>query len=588
MVTVNRLNCKMGGPAGSGVAVMGALFAKCLQRAGLEVVATNDYPSLIKGGHNTHKIRAAPEQIHAIVGKYDVIIALDKLTVELHASELSEGGAIIYDSNKVKNAKELARRDDILFIGAPLSQMAATAGGEIMFNTVALGAAMGIMQLDFSILEKLLTSIWARKGQKVVDANIAAAKAGYEFSKSALKEPFKIKIEEIKGKKQKMFINGNEAAVAGAIKAGCKFVGEYPMSPSSSVLHLMAGHEWDYGIIVKQTEDEIAAANMICGAAVAGVRSMTATSGGGFSLMTEALGLMGLMEAPVVIFLSQRCGPATGLPTYTEQADLQFALHASQGEFPRVVMAPGCPEECYKDAFNAFNIAEMVQTPVIVLLDKYLSEAGVTVQDFRDIPVKVDRGKLQTDGQMEQQPGFKRHAFTEDGISPRCVPGQKNGMYVSSSYEHDETGFTSEAPDMRVAQINKRARKLKAIPDYMIAPAFYGAGESEAQILLVCWGSTKLPMLEALKLLSAQGIKARVMQIRYASPFASKPVLSALTAAMHSHGNTVIFEGNSEAQMRALIFEKTGYYIEKTHLRYDGRPFKPEEIAEEAKKAMQK
>ena len=588
MAIVNRLNCKIGGPAGSGVAVMGALFAKCLQRSGLEVVATNDYPSLIKGGHNTHKIRAAPEPIYAMVGRYDMIIALDKLTVQLHASELTEGGAMIYDSNKVKDAEALASRKDIVLLGAPLSQMATAAGGEIMFNVVALGAAMGMMQLDFSILEKLLHSIWARKGQKVVDSNIAAAKAGYEFSKSAMKEPFKIKIEEIKGRKPKMFINGNEASVAGAIKAGCKFVAEYPMSPSTSILMLMAGHEWDYGIIVKQTEDEIAAANMICGAAYAGVRAMTATSGGGFSLMSEALGLMALMEAPVVIFDSQRCGPSTGLPTYTEQADLQFALHASQGEFPRVVIAPGCPEECYKESVNAFNIAELVQTPVIVLLDKYLSESALTVQDFRDIPAKVDRGKLQSDEQMEQAEGFKRHAFTEDGISPRCIPGQKNGMYVGSSYEHDETGFTSEAPDMRVAQINKRAKKLKSIPDYMIAPGFYGAEEADAQILLVSWGSTKMPMLEALKLLSADGIKARMMQIKYASPFASKPVLSALTKAMHSHGNTMIFEGNSEAQMRALIFEKTGYYIEKTYLRYDGRPFKPEEIADAAKKTLNK
>ena len=587
MVEINRVNCKIGGPAGTGVATMGALFAKCLQRAGLEVVGTNDYPSLIKGGHNTHKIRAAPEPIYAMLGRYDLLIALDRLTVELHASELCEGGAIIYDSNKVKDAEALAKRSDIRLIGAPLTEMAAKAGGEIMFNTVALGAAMGLVQLDFSILEGMLTQIWARKGQKVVDANVAAAKAGYDFSKSALPEPFRVKIEFVKREKT-MFINGNEASVVGAVRAGCKFVAEYPMSPSSSILHLMAGHEREYGIIVKQTEDEIAAANMICAAAFAGVRSMTATSGGGFALMTEALGMMGIMETPCVIFESQRCGPSTGLPTYTEQADLRTALHASQGEFPRVVVAPGDPAECYTEAVNAFNIAELVQTPVIVLLDKFLSETSITVEDFRKIPAKVDRGKLMSDGQMEGLPGFKRHAFTEDGISPRCIPGQKNGFHICSSYEHDETGYTSEAPDMRVAMINKRAKKLKAIPEEMIAPSFYGASEKEAQALLVCWGSTKMPILEALKLLSAEGVKARVMHIRYASPFPSKPVLSALTKAMNSHGNTVMFEGNSEAQMRSLIFEKTGYYIEKAYLRYDGRPFKPEEIAAEAKRILKK
>ncbi|MCX8174777.1 MAG: 2-oxoacid:acceptor oxidoreductase subunit alpha [Candidatus Micrarchaeota archaeon] len=585
MAIINRLNCKIGGPAGTGVMTMGALFAKCLQRAGLEVVGTNDYPSLIKGGHNTYKIRAAPEPISAIVGKYDLLLALDRLTVELHWEELVEGGAVIYDSDHVKEPSSLIGRSDIVLIGAPLTQMASAAGGEIMFNTVALGAAMGLMHLDFAILEKLLKSIWARKGSKVVDANIAAAQAGYDFVKEK-NGAFRVQIEEIKGKKPKMFINGNEACVLGAVKAGCKFVAEYPMSPSTSILHLMAGHEREYGIVVKQTEDEIAAANMIAGAGAAGVRAMTATSGGGFSLMVEALGLMGIAEIPAVIFESQRAGPSTGLPTYTEQADLLFALHASQGEFPRVVVAPGDPLECYLEAINAFNIAELVQTPVIVLLDKFLSETSLTIEDVRSIPVKIERGKLMTDEQMESATGFKRYAFSEDGISPRCIFGQKNSIHVASSYEHDETGFTSEDPKMRVAMINKRARKLSAIPDYIIAPSFAGAGEDSAEILLVCWGSTKMPMLEALKLLGQQGIAARMMHIRYASPFPARAVLSALTSAMHSHGKTVIFEGNSTAQMRSLIFQKTGYYIENAYLRYDARPFKAEEIAQAARKHL--
>ena len=583
MGVVNRLNFKIGGPAGSGVATVGALFAKCLQRAGLEVYGTNDYPSLIKGGHNTYMVGVSPEPITALVGNYDMLIALDKKTVEIHAAELSDGAAIIYDSNKVKDAEQIVNRSDLVMVGAPLTQMAATAGGEIMFNTVALGASMGVLRLDFAILQDLLTKLWARKGQKVVDANIAAAKAGYDVSKSSLKAPFKIKIEPMADKK-KLFINGNEAAVVGAVRAGCKFVAEYPMSPSSSILHLMAGHEWEYGIIVKQTEDEIAAANMICAAGAAGARAMTATSGGGFALMAEALGMMGIMETPAVIFEVQRCGPSTGLPTYTEQADLLFALHASQGEFPRVVIAPGDPTECYVESINAFNIAEQVQTPVIVLLDKFIAESSMTIDDFRAIPVKVDRGKLMTDEQMEAQPGFKRHAFTDDGISPRCIYGQKNGIYVCSSYEHDETGFTSEAPDMRIAQIDKRAKKLNAIPDYVIAPSFHGADAAEAEILMVCWGSTKLPALEALKLLSSEGVKARMMHIRYASPFPAKPVLAALTSAK----GTVIFEGNSEAQMRTLILQKTGYYIEKAYLRYDGRPFTPEEMAAHVKKLVGK
>ncbi len=574
MADVNRVNFLIGGPAGAGVASVGLLFAKCLQRSGLEVFGTNDYPSLIKGGHNIYAVSASPEPIFSLVGKPDILIALDKKTVEVRSPELSEGGALIYDSNKVADAKEIAKRQDITYVGAPLSQMAAAAGGEIMFNTVALGAAMGILGTDFAIIENMMAKMWARKGQAVVDSNTAAARAGYDFSKSIVNGSFKAKIEFIKREKT-LFINGNEASVAGAIAAGCKFVAEYPMSPSSAILHLMAGHERDYGIIVKQTEDEIAAANMITGAAFAGVRSMTATSGGGFSLMSEALGLMGMMEAPCVIFNSQRAGPSTALPTYTEQADLLFSLHASQGEFPRVVIAPGDMTECYVEAFNAFNIAELLQVPVIVLLDKYLSESSQTVEDFRKIPLKVERGKLMTDAQMEAATSFKRYEYTANGISNRCLPGQKNGMHVCSSYEHDETGFTSEEGQERIKQIDKRATKLSVIPEIFIAPTFYGASAALADITVVCWGSTKGPALEALRILEQKGVAARLMHIRYASPFPASSVIKALRASK----NTIILEGNSTAQMRTLILQKTGYYIEKAYLRYDARPFTPEEIA---------
>lgn len=576
MEKINEVNFIVAGPAGTGVATIGQLFAKCMQRCGLFVYGTNDYPSLIKGGHNMHMGRASQEPVYGIVDKFDILIALDKLSITLHANDLSENATLIYDSDRIKDIPQLVSRKDLLLVGAPLSKFAAESGGEIMFNTVAFGLAMGMLSVDFSIVQELLSRIWARKGEKVINANIAAAKKGYDFSSSY---SFKIKIRKIENKKM-IFINGNEASVVGAIKAGCKFVAEYPMSPSSSILHLMAGHERDYGIIVKQTEDEIAAANMIAGAAFAGVRAMTATSGGGFSLMVEALGMMGIMEVPCVIFESQRCGPSTGLPTYTEQADLQFVLHASQGEFPRIVIMPGDPKECFIEAVNAFNLAEKLQTPVIVLLDKFLSETSLTTEDFRNINVKIDRGKLLSDEELENQKDFKRYRFVEDGISPRSIPGQKNGLYVCSSYEHDETSFTSEDPVIRVKQITKRAKKLDSVPKELIAPSFFG--HKDADVLLVCWGSTKMPMLEALKLFEKENIQVSIMHIRYASPFPKEDVLNALKKAK----KVIIFEGNSEAQMRALIMEKTGFYIEDVYLRFDGRPFSPNEIFEYVKNRL--
>jgi len=582
MAETNRLNFLIGGPAGAGVAVMGMLFAKCMQRAGLHVFGENDYPSLIKGGHNTYAVSASSEPIHSLASSEpDLLIALDQLTVQLNAKSLTHGGALIYDSNKAKC--DCVERKDIFLVGAPFTEMAAKAGGEIMFNTVALGASVGVLGMDFSIVEELMEHMWKKKGDAVVQKNIAAARAGFDFVRTELKTPFKIKIEQIK-RPETMFINGNEAVVVGAVKAGCKFVAEYPMSPSSAILHLMAGHEREYGIIVKQTEDEISAANMIAGASFTGVRSLTATSGGGFSLMVEALGMMGMMETPCVIINSQRSGPSTGLPTYTEQADLLFSLHASQGEFPRIVVAPGDVGECFTEAVNAFNLADIYQVPAIILLDKYLSESSKTTEDYRKIPVKIERGKLMADSQMEKEAGFKRYARTEDGISPRCIPGQKNGLHVCSSYEHDETGFSSDDGKTRIAMIDKRARKLSSIQESVIEPSFHGASQQQADVLMVCWGSTKGPALDALALLSKSGINARLMHIRYAEPFPAKRVLAELQAAKKA----IIFEGNSNAQMREHIQAKTGHRIEETYLRYDGRPFTCKEIAKHVESMVKK
>lgn len=585
MKSKNSINFMIGGPAGTGVASVGLLFARCLQRSGLYVFGTNDYPSLIKGGHNIYAISAREEPIYSLCGKPDILIALDKKTIEIRSGELSSGAALIYDANRIADAQALAGRQDIIYMGVPLTEMATKAGGEIMFNTVALGTAAGIVGVEFGVIESLMGRIWSKKGPKIVDANISAAKSGYDFTSKLKKSGFAKRIAKKKVDRKMLFMNGNEAAVAGAIAAGCKFVAEYPMSPSSAILHLMAGHERDYGIIVKQTEDEIAAANMIAGAAFAGARAMTATSGGGFSLMVEALGMMGIMEVPCVIFNSQRAGPSTGLPTYTDQSDLKFSLYASQGEFPRIVIAPGDVTECYVESFNAFNLAEMLQTPAIVLLDKYLSESSQTVEDFRSLGLKVERGMVLDDEELSDLSGpFKRYECTASGISPRCFPGQKNGMHVCSSYEHDETGFTSEDGKNRTAQIDKRARKMSNVPEEMIAPTFYGAERDSAEILMVCWGSTKGPAREALRMLQEKGASARLMHIRYASPFPAKTVLDELNGAKRA----IIIEGNSEAQMRSHILEKTKYYIEETLLRYDARPFTPDEIASKVQEVLSK
>lgn len=569
---VNDLVVKAGGEAGTGVFTVGTMLAKLMQRNGLNIFLTNDYPSLIKGGHNTITVRVAQERIWALRAGVDILIALDKRTVQEHHPELSEGGAIIFDSTNLKEDEIKNECKNVRLIGVPLTKIAREIGGEIFFNQAAVGAMLALLGMDLGKYEQMIESTFGKKGEQAVEQNKKAAHAGADFIKANHPQPLEVKIEPVSNKPRTLLLNGNEAVCAGAIAAGVQMVAEYPMSPSSSILHWMAAHAAKYGVVVKHTEDEIAAMNWLCGAGFAGVRCMTATSGGGFSLMAEALGNAGMAEIPCVIVEDQRCGPSTGLPTYTEQADLQFVLHASQGEFPRIVACPGDPEEAFWMTIDVFNMADLVQTPAIILMDKYLAESAATIPPIKAQALRIDRALLQTDAQMADAIGFKRYSITPSGISPRCIPGQINGIHVCSSYEHDETGYTSEEKHMRVAQIDKRARKMKAISPLLYQPLFLGSQDSE--YLVISWGSTKGVVLEALSQLKRKGKSVRYMHIRYASPFAEDSIADAIKKAK----KCLIIEGNSQAQMRSLIREKTGLLIPDVYLRYDGRPFEAEEI----------
>ncbi|MFH1780229.1 MAG: 2-oxoacid:acceptor oxidoreductase subunit alpha [Candidatus Micrarchaeota archaeon] len=582
MQKTNSLTIKFAGAAGAGIIVMSTSFAKCLQKHGLNVYSTNDYPSLIKGGHNTVFLRAEENDFysHYDYNQIDVLVTLDKKGVLEHEKELTEGGAILFDNKTVNITQEELTRKDVRLLSVPFLEIASKNGGAIMLNTVALGASLAVFGMKLDSLNEIIEKAFATKGEQVINQNKACAKEGYDYLANLLKEkPFKINVKPVK-KREKMFINGNESACIGAIKAGCKFIAEYPMSPSSSVLHYMAKHEKQYNLVVKHTEDEITAMNMIVGAGATGVRALTATSGGGFSLMVEALGLAGLSETPCVIINVQRAGPSTGLPTYTEQADLQFALHASQGEFPRIVLAPGDITECYEIIGKAFDLAEKVQTPCIVLLDKYLAETMHTVKPFDQNKIIVERHNFYSDEEMAVMKNYKRHKLTESGVSKRAVYGQPNGMHVCSSYEHDETGFSSEDPENRIKQIDKRARKMKVIHESELAPRVFGNENSD--VTLVCWGSTMMVAREALFHLQEKGINAKLIHYWALEPFPVETTIKLLK------GNEpkIIFEGNSTGQLRALIREKTGIKIEHAHLRYDARPFIVPEIVDAALKLV--
>ncbi len=579
----NKINFIIGGEAGMGVTTIGNMFGKLLKNHGLNVITANDFPSLIRGGHNFNYIRADSEPIYAPINQVDILVALNKETVIKHHTQLSDGGALIYDENKVKLAPGDIKRADIKIFPVAFSQLALKSGGEIFFNTVALGAACALIGIDFSMLEASMKQTWSRKGDEVVRKNTQAAKDGFDAINAQLKEPFWIKITKI-GADTKILLTGNDACCIGAVKAGVKMVAEYPMSPSSSVLHFMAAHEFSHEIVVKHTEDEIAAANMIAGAGATGVRAMTATSGGGFALMAEALGLMGISEIPCVIVNVQRAGPSTGLPTYGEQADLKFSLAASQGEFPRLVVACGDVEESFWETIKAFNLADMVQTPAIILLDKNLSDGYESTERYDTENVKIERGKLLSEKDLEGVEGFKRFAFTEDGISPRPIMGAKNGLFTATSYEHDETSFTSEDPENRVAMVDKRWKKIQAIPKDMIAPKYYGAKNPD--LLIVGWGSTKGFIREALKDLDKEGLKVGYLHITWMYPFPKEAVIATIKSAKKVMG----IEANSTGQLRDLILEQTRIFIPDTqmYLRYDARSFDPADIAKKAREQLGK
>jgi len=581
----NMISLKAGGPAGSGVFTIGAMFARSVQKAGLNVFYTADYPSLIKGGHNACYVRAEPNEVWSQISTIDILVAIDKVSVEKHFNELTHQGAIIFDSDNF-DIKEvnLSSRPDILIFPVPMTTIGKEIGDRLFSNVVAIGAICALINHNLEKVYICLENQFGKKksiGTSIVDNNKKAVKKGYDYIKEKFNVNFKISIEEVKADPT-ILLSGNEAASIGAIKAGLKVVAEYPMTPSSSILSFMAANEYNYNIVVKHTEDEIAAINMLCGSAMTGARSLTATSGGGFSLMTEAIGMAGLSETPLVIIESMRTGPSTGMPTYTEQSDLRFAIHASQGEFPRLICAPGDVDESFYETYKMFNLTDRTQTPGIILMDKHLSESSKSTKPFDTSKLKIERGKLMTYQQMENAKDFKRYLLTDDGISPRSVPGQPNGLYVSTSYEHYEDSFTNEESYMRIAQVEKRARKLNSITEDEIAPKFFG--DKDADLTIVSWGSNKGMILEAMKWLSKEGLKVNFLQILWIVPFPVKKVTEILTKAK----KTLMIEQNFDAQMKGLIREKTGIDIKNLLLKYDGRPLDPEEIYAKVKEVMAK
>ncbi|MCL7413777.1 MAG: 2-oxoacid:acceptor oxidoreductase subunit alpha [ANME-2 cluster archaeon] len=560
----------VGGEAGFGIMASGLTLSKTFARGGLHVFDTIEYPSLIRGGHNTCMVRTANREVHSHTGYIDMLVALNEETIHLHKDEMAQTGCILFDGMHEPEDRFGVHADISLF-PIPLGDIVKDIGGRpIMRNTAAIGATIALIGYDLSILEDLLADMFKRKSEDVVRDNIHVARAGYDFMMDNHPGGSGI-IVKPQDNYRRMVVTGNEAVGLGALSAGCTFYSAYPMTPASGILHFLAAEERNYNLVVKHTEDELAAILMAIGASHAGVRAMTASSGGGFSLMVEALGLAAMTETPLVIMEGQRPGPSTGLATRTEQGDLRFVLHASQGDFPRVVIAPGDVEECFQAAGHAFNLAEKYQVPVIILTDKFLTESHKTVLAFE--PVPVDRGMLLDEAHLDRITDYKRYEITDSGISPRIIPGHRNGVFRANSNEHDEYGFDLEDPLNRTAMMDKRMRKLEQIASELPEPHLYGP--QKADVTLLSWGSTKGPILEAMLLLKNNNITVNFLQIMNLHPFP----LEKVTRIMKRATLTIDVENNKTAQLAGLIREHTGLKVDEKILKYSGRPFTPEEIA---------
>ena len=568
----------IGGAAGQGVATPGDIFALILSRRGLHVNAYNAYQSIIRGGHTFLTIRTGVDKVENLGDGIDLLLPLNQDTMDRHLRLLKAGGACIYNADTIKPG---AAADGVQLCALPVSTLADISRNKVAQNTLALGAALSMMGVGFQSLESVLKAQFGKKGEAVVNENAGIARAGYEYATANFK-PFAKPLPMTE--KRYAVLSGNAALAMGGAAAGVKFYAAYPMSPSTGVLHWMAAHGRKAGIMVRQVEDEIGVVNYTIGAAHAGVRSMCATSGGGFALMSEGLGLSAMAEIPIVVIDCQRAGPSTGVPTKTEQGDLWQMLGAAFGDYPRVIAAPLDIGDCFTLMPEIFNVTDKFQCPGIVLCDLLLSEGRLSVDpELLNFNPPIDRGEMIT-ANGDAHGEYLRYKITESGVSPRAIPGIPGFTHTVSSDEHDENGvlisdeYTNAGK--RRAMMEKRMRKVQGI-EAMVPPPVL-EGPPDADVTLIGWGSTDGTIREARALLAEQGIRANQLQIRWLVPLHGDEIVRILGKAKH----TIIVENNFSGQFARYLRSETSFVPNGNIRKYDGEPFMPHHIAEAVREQL--
>ncbi|MCY1590789.1 2-oxoacid:acceptor oxidoreductase subunit alpha [Staphylococcus pettenkoferi] len=571
----NQISWKVGGQQGEGIESTGEIFATAMNRKGYYLYGYRHFSSRIKGGHTNNKIRVSTSPVHAVSDDLDILVAFDQETIEVNHHEMRADSVIIADSKAKPDKPEDCRAQ---MIDLPFTKTAKELGTTLMKNMVAVGATCALMDLETETFESLITAMFEKKGDKVVEMNIQALHEGYRLMQEQL--------ETVEGDFQltasqqdpHLYMIGNDAIGLGAISAGSRFMAAYPITPASEIMEYMIENLPKVGGTVVQTEDEIAAANMAIGSNYGGVRGFTASAGPGLSLMMEAIGLSGMTETPFVIVNTQRGGPSTGLPTKQEQSDLMQMIYGTHGDIPKIVVAPTDAEDAFYLTMEAFNLAEIYQCPVIILSDLQLSLGKQTVEQLDYNAIDIQRGELiQSDIEREEgdKSYFRRYALTDSGVSPRPLPGLKGGIHHVTGVEHNQEGKTSEVAQNRQEQMEKRMRKTEHL--LINEPVSGQEMHDEADILYLGFISTKGAIQEGAERLEEQGIKVNHLQIRQLHPFPKDVVQEAVNKAK----KVVVVEHNYQGQLSNILkmnFMVGDKLINQT--KYDGTPFLPHEIEE--------
>ena len=618
---MKEVNWMAGGPQGAGVDSAANIFGRACGYGGLYVYGKREYHSNIKGLHSYFHLRVSDSEVHANVNDVDLLAAFDAETVVRHVHEVVPDGGIIVDKEQVgtnvlsiptlpyEYKDELRKYMDQKSLGDTVSdfldssqkagvhvflipymdllkQTAAELGIEKistvtrMINVLAIGVSFALLKYDQTLVEKAIRAIFSDK-PKIADMNIVALRQAYQYAQQNFKDDFPHKlVKSDSPREERIFLSGNQAVALGKVLGGCRLQTYYPITPAADESEYLEAHEvfrtktGEASIVVVQTEDEIAAINCASGAALAGARAATSTSGPGFSLMVEGLSWAGNCEVPVVITYYQRGAPATGLPTRFGQSDLRFAVHAGHGDFPRIVISSGDIKECFYDAALAFNYAERYQLPIIHLIDKALANSSQTYSVFDVGQFRVERGAILGESELQGQE-YKRFRFTETGISPRVFLGTKNGVHWYTGDEHNEVGHISEEPVNRTMMVEKRMKKLEtAEREIPVEEKLSFFGDKSSKNLVISWGSPKGAVLEAMSKLTQEGMSLGFLQVRMLHPLPKEYLTNALRRAE----KIITVENNYSGQLAEIVREKTGILANFRVLKYNGRPMTTTEV----------